>query len=120
MGTMIQQPRAHPDIREGALVLMELEREVVSAIVVDDDTGNPIRLVMVAGGITGVLADELEPTDRGTFEFAIYLRGSRRDDSGDMAAASAAANVRQSAFSPEVWSQGGMSKLPPTTPPRER
>ena len=89
----IQQPRARPDIRDGALVLMELEGEVVAAVVVENDTRNPIRMVRHGAGITGVLAEELELTDRNGFEFCVYLEGVRRDNSGDMEAAEAAANI---------------------------
>jgi hypothetical protein len=84
---------ARPEIRRNSLVIMEVDDRVVPGVVADDDIHNPIRLVQVSGGITGVLADDLELTDREIFEKAIYLEGSLRDDSYDMAIASIAANI---------------------------
>ena len=72
---------------------MEVDELVVAGIVMDDDIRNPIRLIRHGAEITGVLADEIEVVDQDTFEMVIYLEGSRRDNSGDMAAAEAAARI---------------------------
>ena len=86
-----QQSRPHPSIRRDSLVLLEFAKSVRAGLVMDDDVRNPIRLVKVGDEITGVQAAELELADRETYEMAIYLEGSRRDGSGDMAMASQAA-----------------------------
>lgn len=89
----MQQPRARPDVRRNSLVILEVDEIVRAGLVMDDDVRNPIRLVKVGEAITGVLAAELSLVDRETYEMVIYLEGSRRDNSGDMEAASQAANV---------------------------
>ena len=72
----LQQPRARPDILEGALVLMELDGDVVGGVV-GGELRNPIRLVSCGGRIIGMYAEELELTDRTSFELAIYLAESK-------------------------------------------
>lgn len=93
IGRVIMPQQMRKDIRLNSLVLLEVNEIVRAGLVVDDDVRNPIRLVRVGETITGVVAAELEIVDRETYEMAIYLEGSRRDGSGDMDAASQAANI---------------------------
>ena len=90
---MLSQPRPSSGVRNGALVLTEVDGEVVAGIVMDDNTWNPIRLVSAKGQIFGLFAEDLELVDREMFELTIYLEGTRRDGSRDIDAASDAASM---------------------------
>lgn len=76
----MSQHQPDPRIRREALVIMEVDGQVVAGIVVDDNADNPIRLVETGGRTVGMFADELEVVDRDTFEIVIYLQQTRGQD----------------------------------------
>jgi hypothetical protein len=77
---MSQDPLPDPRIRRDALVIMEIGGLVVAGVVMDDDTGNPIRLVSHSGSIVGMFAAELELVDRELYETVCYLEQQRSAD----------------------------------------
>jgi hypothetical protein len=72
MRSMLQQPRAVPEVRMGHLVVMF--ETGVPCIVEDDDVNNPIRMVNVGAKVESVLAEELVVVDPELFEMVIAAR----------------------------------------------
>ena len=74
------QTVARPEIRQNALVIMEMGGLIVAGIVGDDDIHNPIRLVLHSGEIISFFANELEVVDQETFEATIYVESCRLEE----------------------------------------
>ena len=68
-----QQPMPRPEIRRDVLVAVELGGMIRPGVVLDDEVDNPIRLVDLGGIPSGILAEDVTPIDRGTFEGLVCL-----------------------------------------------